>query len=305
MSSVPWRIITHFIKRFNTLRLPLVAAGLTYYAIFSLGPILLLLAGTIAFTVERNSQAAQNVEQSLVAIMTEIFPSEARVAEYTHQAFDTTFSLLQEGAILRSLISLVLLLWSASGFFTSLQIVLEGIFEDATAKKYWQKRLIGVLLIFLTGVVISVELIGTTALNSIAEFIMVIEQHLNTLWQLELAWQPFIGINFLNAILRFALATLVFILCYRFLTGKASSWLAASVGGLFSSLAIVITKMLLPLFFNLERFNLIYGIITSALVILFWLYISLLLFLLGALLAAEISDVQERQAPEQNVTKLP
>lgn len=296
IQSPSWRLVRHFIARFSSLKLPLTAAGLAYYAIFSLGPILLLIVGGVALTVSRDSELARNFEASLITLVAEIFPAVANSEILTKQAFNAAFDFLQEGALLRSLISLLLLLWSASGFFTSLQIVLESIFEDATAKNYWHKRLLGVLLIFLVGVVVSVELVGSTILSYLAELMLLLQNSLHRLLQLELNWYIPQGLVFFNDALRFVIAVAVFTLCFRYLTGSAADWRGALLGASFSALAIVISKEALPLFFNLERFNLMYGIITSVMLILLWLYISLLLFLIGALIASEINRLYHPQS---------
>ena len=51
-----------------------------------------------------------------------------------------------------------------------------------------------------------------------------------------------------------------------------------------------------PITFNAERFNLVYGVITSLLAILLWLYLALLLALVGAVVAAEVSSRMQSAA---------
>ena len=76
---------------------------------------------------------------------------------------------------------------------------------------------------------------------------------------------------------------------WSFLPRRSSSWVGALSGALTSTLGIVVMRALLRVFFNAERFNLIYGVITSLVAILLWLYLALLLTLVGAALAAEVS----------------
>jgi membrane protein len=88
---------------------------------------------------------------------------------------------------------------------------------------------------------------------------------------------------------QFVLATTVFALCFRYLPRRSSHWLGAITGAVISTVGILVTRYVLATTFNFEQFNLVYGIITSFLVILVWLYLAILVFLLGALVAAELS----------------
>jgi uncharacterized BrkB/YihY/UPF0761 family membrane protein len=71
-------------------------------------------------------------------------------------------------------------------------------------------------------------------------------------------------------------------------------------GGLFSVIALIVARQMLFLFFNIERFNLIYGIVTRLLAILLWLYLSLMLFLIGALITAHVSQQRQHKANSQH-----
>jgi membrane protein len=87
-------------------------------------------------------------------------------------------------------------------------------------------------------------------------------------------------------------AIVVYTLCFRYLPGRSSRWLGACTGACISTIGIIVTRYFLSGMFSFENFNLIYGVITSLLIILFWLYLSIHMFLLGAIVAAELSQGQ-------------
>src|SRR5690606_33439319 len=91
-------------------------------------------------------------------------------------------------------------------------------------------------------------------------------------------------------ILRLIAGVAAFTFAFRYLPRRASTWLGALIGGLASTLGITVMRSLLVITFNAERFNLVYGVITSLLAILLWLYLALLLALVGAVVAAEVSS---------------
>ena len=96
--------------------------------------------------------------------------------------------------------------------------------------------------------------------------------------------------DLLQELLQFGLAFVVYTLCFRYLPGPSSRWVGAMVGALISTIGIILTRYFLSSFFSFENFNLIYGVITSLLIILFWLYLAIHMFLLGAVVAAELSQ---------------
>src|SRR5690606_35173293 len=91
-------------------------------------------------------------------------------------------------------------------------------------------------------------------------------------------------------LLRMAAGISAFTFAFRYLPRRSSTWLGAVIGGLVSALGITVMRNLLVITFNAERFNLVYGVITSLLAILLWLYLALLLALVGAVVAAEVSS---------------
>jgi uncharacterized BrkB/YihY/UPF0761 family membrane protein len=67
------------------------------------------------------------------------------------------------------------------------------------------------------------------------------------------------------------------------------------VGAVASTFSLLVMRQLLVASFSVERANLVYGAVTGVVVLLLWLYFALLLFLMGAVVAAEVAHARRRQ----------
>lgn len=300
-----WRFIRAIFDRSQNLRLPLpmLAASLAYYAAFSLGPLLLIIAGALGFTLRNRPDLTAQYRNVLIDLLAQVMPLQDNSAELAERALDTLVTLLQQGAVLNGVISLAFLIWVSSNFFASLQLALEIIFEAREQRGFWRKRVVALISIGALGLVITFEIVGGLFITSIGDLLGQLETAFANIGVAlavpDIGW----GLRLLTQVGRFVLAALTFTLSFRYLPRRSSTWLGAISGGLFSVTALIIARMFLFLFFNIDRFNLIYGIVTRLLAILLWLYFSLMLFLIGALITAHISQHQKQQRHNQHPTE--
>jgi membrane protein len=293
-----WPFLLSLYQRFSASKLTLLAAALAFYAAFSLGPLLLLLAGGLGYLLQNRPELAAQYQEALVNLVTQVMPLQderARV-ELVEESFRALLLLLQEGALLRGALSLLVLLWASSNFFASLQLALEVVFASPSPRVFWRKRLVALLLVLIVVVVIGFEVVGGILVSYLQQLVLLLERFLEGFNLPDAPALPFPELA-LSELLRAAIAALAFTLCFKYLPRRSSTWPGAVTGALFATLSILLVRELFRRAFNLERFNLIFGVITSLLFVLFWLYFAMLLFLVGALLAAEISARQRRGAP--------
>jgi membrane protein len=275
-------------KRYSTSQLPLLAAALAYYAAFSLGPLLILLTGFLGFLLRRNPELLAQYQLALTDLVSRLLPMQDTASDLARESFQSLVQQLGEGAILRSIISIFVLIWASSNFFTLLQLALELVFGVPHIRAYWRKRLLGIALIAAVALVIAFQVIGGLVISSFLGLLEFIARELQELSPgLPLLKLPSRDLLFEGS--QFVLATIVFALCFRYLPRRASHWLSSVTGAVISAVGMYVTRYFLATTFNFEQFNLVYGILTSFIVILVWLYLAILVFLLGALVAAELS----------------
>lgn len=275
-------------KRYSTSQLPLLAAALAYYAAFSLGPLLILLTGFLGFLLRRNPELLAQYQVALTDLVSRLLPMQDTASDLARESFQSLVQQLGEGAVLRSIISVFVLIWASSNFFTSLQLALELVFGVPHIRAYWRKRLLGIALIAAVALVIAFQVIGGVVISAFVGLLEFIAKELHELSPtLPLLKLP--SRDLLFEVSQSVLATVVFALCFRYMPRRASHWLGAITGAVISTVGILVTRYALAETFNFEQFNLVYGILTSFIVILVWLYLAILVFLLGALVAAELS----------------
>lgn len=277
------------IRRFQETRLQMLAAALAYYAAFSLGPLLLLLAGWLGVLLRTNPELAAQYRHALDDLVNQALPLQQNAAGLVSRSFDTVLSELNRGALLRSLLSVAVLLWASGNFFTSLQQALEVVFDVPHVRGFWRKRLVAVALVVSVALVIAFEVVGGALVSGLNELSSALATWLASfdvrLPGLPLQLRPGLAL----AAIRVFVAVAAFTLTFRYLPRDKSTWAGAGLGALVSAFGVLLVRWALVLTFNAERFNLVYGVITSLVALLLWLYLALLLFLVGALVAAESS----------------
>ena len=295
IGDTPVDLARGLVHRFRASRVPVLAAALAYYAAFSLGPLLLLLAGWLAIVLRTQPELGIQYREALVALLEQVLPLQVDSVDLVDRSFTLIVDQLSQGALLRTVVSLVILVWAASNFFTSLQLALEMIFDVREGRGFWRKRLVGVVSVVAVATVVLVEVVGGLVMSSVAR---ISELAVDQLARFNIAPPsgPEFGGGLTLDVLRIAIAFGAFTLAFRWLPRRGSDWLGAAVGGAFSTAGILIMRQVLLTIFDPERFNLIYGVVTGLLAVLMWLYLALLFVLLGALLAAEISALRRRRA---------
>lgn len=276
--------------RYGRARVPLLAASLAYYAAFALGPLLLLLGGWLALALRDQPQLAEPYREALTELTGQLLPLQVDPGELVDASFGLIVEQLGEGALLRSALSVVVLLWASSSFFASLQIALEMIFDVRQPRGFLRKRLVGLLLVFGVAAFVAVELLGGALLAGLGQ-----------LWtQLRSAAAGFdltlppARLPAAFDLLRMVAATAVFTLAFRYLPGRGSDLVGALVGGVACTVSLMVMRAVLIASFSVERVNLVYGVVTGLVVWLLWLYAALWLFLIGAVLAAEVARARRR-----------
>jgi membrane protein len=247
-----------------------------------------LITGILALLLRQRPELLLQYQMALTGLVARLLPMQDSASDLARESFQGLVQQLGEGALLRSFISILVLIWASSNFFTSLQQALELIFDVPHIRAYWRKRLLAVALVAGVALVIAVQVVGAVITSSFLRLLEFVSQRLHELSPSLPQWDlPTSAV--LSEILQFVLATTIFALCFRYLPRKASRWLGALTGAVVSTVGIVMTRYVLSTTFNFDQFNLVYGILTSFLVILLWLYLAILMFLFGALIAAELS----------------
>ena len=156
-SSAAGVFVLAFYRRFNDANVALLAAGLAYYAAFSLGPLTLIFTSFLAGFLQGRPDLAAEYQVVLVDLLKQVLPVQVDSQALIVNSINVVVSQMGDGAIFRNLLSFLILLWAGTNFFTVLQLALEVIFSIENARAYWRKRIVSIILLVAVALVIAFE----------------------------------------------------------------------------------------------------------------------------------------------------
>ncbi len=245
---------------------PSMGAALAYYTLFSIAPLLLIVIA-VAGLVFGEDVARQETFDQLRNLMGEQGATAV-------QGLLRSVSQPREG-IIATIIGIVVMLVGATTVFSELQNSLDRIFR-APPLQYsgvWhmlRSRLSGLGMILGIGILLMLSLIASAALSVLG------------------AWfAPAFGSwalvgQIANFLISMALITLMFALIYKAMPRVHIRWRDVWIGAAVTALLFTIGKTLLGLYIGKTGFASGYGAAGSLVVMMFWMYYSAQIFLLGA-----------------------
>ncbi len=277
--------------------IPFFSAALAYYALFSLMPLLILLAGIFGFVLSGNEDLRNAVLVRLIEMVVLLFPTQPEIAQ-------TVVNFLTRGAFPLTFASLLVLLWASSNFFAALAYALGIIFggvshlEPQVASttihtayephplRRWLRRglqLLGVMRGRIAGLLapllLGLALILLALLGLATGFLL---RYLPA----ELGFLRG-GVEVVVPILG---ALLLFFLTYILLPIPTPRVLAAFAAAVVAALAWEGMRLGLPLLLPRTQYELIYGPIAGFLLALAGFYLTMWILLVGAMLAKILTD---------------
>lgn len=246
------------------------AAGLAYYMLFSLFPLMLLLV-TLASYLFRLSDAS--AFRKAVGFVSEAIPVSQ---ELIATNLDTVLE--RRGAV--GLFGLVSTLWSASSAFTILSHHVNAAWTGADQRGFVQKRLVAFGMVGAIALLLLLSVGATAALQLLPD--------------LALPVKPVI-----RALVPLIFTTAMFIALYRWIPTQGVSWRAVLWGSSLTAVAWEVAKNLFIWFLDsgLANYQLIYGSLGSVVALLFWIYISAAITLFGAYLTAALDCEDNTDEP--------
>jgi membrane protein len=267
-------ILENAIKSFTEKQAAQASAGLAYYSIFSIFPLLLVFIAAGSYFVDTDqvfNVVTQFIQQAL---------------PISRQVINENLQEILDARGTAGILSIVTLLWSASGMFTSLAYNINLAWSRAARRNFLQNRIVGLWMI--------VGLIGLIVLSLVLSWITQRLPHMDIahasaadliLWRL------------ISALGSWLMIFLVFLTLYRWIPTMRVPWSATLWGALLASLAWkgVTTGFSWYLDSRFGRYQLVYGSLGAIVAFLFLIYIISLITLFGAHLSAAIEGWERDQ----------
>ena len=247
-------------------RCPQYAASIAYHALFSLFPLTILFVSITGLVLQDDELRHKVIKELL-----EVLPvSEAGGQDVQRQIEGIATPLSAIG-----LVSLVALLWGASGMMAALRVGLETAFKVERGRPAAHAKAFDFLLVAATGLLVLL-IVALSAF--VAFFSRVVDRAAES-----------VGINaqpsgvFLRDILQLAIFWVMALLLYRFVPARKLRIRDALAGAILAALlAWTATKILTIVFGNFSHYNAIYLSLAGVMTFLFFVYVIALILLLGA-----------------------
>ncbi|OLT61626.1 ribonuclease BN [Moorena bouillonii PNG] len=276
-----------------------LAAALSYYMIFSLAPVLII-AIAIVGSIFGEEAAKGEIVGQIQGLVGE------QGAQFIQTAI-TNANRPDASGGLASLISIVVLLFGASGVFGELQDALNTIWDVKLkpGRGIWgilKKRILSFLTVLGVGLFLLLSAVLSTVLSALRSYESEFLKDLGLLWlyQLEFVW------TILDLLVSFGIVSLMFALVYKYLPDVKIAWKDVWVGAIITTLLFNLGKSLLSGYLGRSSFSSSYGAAGSLVVLLAWVYYSCQIIFLGA----EFTQVYAKRfgskiVPDDHATPLP
>ncbi len=243
---------------------PRMAAGLTFYTMLSLAPLLLIAIAMAGYFYDDAVAQVELLEQ---------------VRSLTNDSVaDTVAGLIKNATrpnsgLLAGTVSVLILLFGASGVFSQLYDTLNDIWHVPYESRAGflfslQKRLIGIGMVLLAGAL----LVGTLMLSSAITY-------LNTMFSGDVMayW-----LNLADRSLSFLLMPLIFAIIFWFFPSAKIQWRDVWPAGLLTAAIIASSRYLIELYLRFSSTSEVYGAAGSLVVLLIWVYATGMIVFYGA-----------------------
>ena len=252
-----------------------LAAGVAYYALLSLFPLLLglLALGGILLSSE-------GTYQGLLSFVTENLPGSKAFVEQNVGEVVEFRGVVGVGAILG-------FLWTASIGFGAVARSVNRAWGIRVNRPFYVAKPLHILMALAVG---ALFLISTSA-TSVIEVITDPERDFGIPAQ-----EFFLQLGLGHLALRmvpWGINIFIFLMIYRFAPNCKTYWRYIWPGAVVAAVLLEVSKGLFLWYLdNVAIYDQVYGSVTSVIVLLFWIYVSALILILGAEIGAEHSRMQ-------------
>lgn len=278
LPSKPAQLLIQTVMKWDQDNGPGMSASLSYFALFSLFPMLLVLLSILGSFIGPNTDAFQSIKD----VVERFLPPEV------HDLIKDTVLALNENSVGAGIIGFIILLWTASSVFAILR---------SSVNKIWQSpsrasetgSVPQMVLFFIANKLFSFLLVLGTAfllLSSLMANIII-----KTILKLVASFQEFFAFlkidelqltNGLQTSSSFLILALAICILYKILPAVYVSWRDIWLASLLTtSLLIGLQQLVSNSVISIGSHFLSYGVIGSVMILLLWIFLTCQIFLFG------------------------
>lgn len=277
-----WGLIRETFHDWNEDKAPRLAAALSYYTVFSLAPLLVLVIAITGFIVGNNETIRNQ-------IITQV---QGTVGQQGAQAVSTLIDNTSRphAGIIATVIGIATLLLGATGVFGQLQDSLNTIWEVKPKEGRGimgmvKDRFLSFAMVVGVCFLLLVSLVISTALSLVNQYFT------------SLLGNAVIVAQVINIIISIGVITLIFAMIFKVLPDVQIRWRDVWIGALVTALLFSLGKYFISYYLSSGATSSVYGAAGSLVVLLLWVYYSAQILFMGA----EFTQVYARHMDSQIV----
>ena len=272
-----WRAV----KAFFSDNVPRMGASLSYYTLFAVGPVLLIVVAVAGAVLGTEAARGEIIGQLKNLIGVE--GARAVQSMLVNAGQDS------QGGMIAAIVGGVTLLIAATGAFLELQAALNGIWRvqatpGSRLKRFLTNRLRSFGLVVGMGFLLLVSLVISAALAAFSRW-------LDGYTSLPFLW------NVADIVVSLGIFTVLFAAIYKFLPDVKLRWRDVWLGGFITALMFSVGKKLIGLYLGNSSVASSYGAAGSVIVLLLWVYYSSQIVLFGAEVTRIWTERAQRRRP--------
>lgn len=265
--KLAWRILKRTGENFSEDNCMKLAASLSYYTIFAVAPLLIIIISLVGSLFGRDAVEGRVYTEIRTLVGSDAALQIQEIIANVQKTHNTG---------LGTLIGVVILVIGATGIFTEIQGSINFIWSvKAKPKKGWLKYLINrglsFLLVLTLGFLLVLTLISSTVFSLLGDRLATAFPHV-TVYLL----------GTLNLALLLIVITAFFVVIYKVLPDAIISWRDALIGSVFTALLFLAGKSLIGVYLGRAGLGVTYGTAASIIIILTWVYYSSVILYFGA-----------------------
>lgn len=261
-----WQILKKSVTDFVSEGAMKYSASLSYYTVFSITPVLVIIIGVVSIFYGREAVTGQIYHQ-FAGLMGEKTAALVQEALKNIQLSGTN--------IIATVVGVITLIVGATGVFAELQDSLNKIWNlKVEAEKGWLKFLTNRLISFSMIISLGFLLLVSLMLNATIDFL---SDRFFTRFE---SWAWIAGT--LNTVVVFAIITVLFAFIFKFLPDALIEWRDVWAGAMFTAVLFILGKFLIGYYLSTSSVATVFGAAGSLALLLVWVYYSSAILFFGA-----------------------
>lgn len=261
------RLFQHTAHGFITDNCFKLSAALSYYTIFALGPLLIIIISLAGIFFKK-----EKVQLKVYGEMYQLLGKDAAeqvqsiITNIQHSGTTTT------GAVIGTIILVV----GATGVFTEMQDSINYIWSvRAKPKKSWLKFLSNRLLSFSLVVGMGFVLLVSLVINALLQLLSERLSRLLSAYTVSI-------FNLVNSLIILVVITCLFAIIFKVLPDAIISWKDSMIGAMLTAALFLIGKLAIGFYLGKANLGITYGTAAAIVILLVWIYYSSIILYFGA-----------------------